>query len=325
MEGTNTEGAVSDAEFDQSVSTASDKEVKELLDYAMKVEAGEIDEEEEKPSAEKAAKEEAEPKGDKEEDAEPADEAGEAESEPDKKPEGESSEDLKSENKVLRAKVENLERYKKESDTFIATRNQELGETRKALREVKAQLEEGLEAKLTESPKEGLDDRDKIAQIDNELRGIDQEQQALEQIRVNQQIVFKHLKPDEIDIDAMAETLKSDGFGEDVINNLRQNPFGFVRGDVFVHLARRARTQGFLNKLLPYTKALVKRVSELEKKAKEGPRTALRAVQRNLRAPTPITSASGSARPSKKGLDGVDPTKLSDDELKSALREARGF
>ena len=320
-----TEGVVSDADFDKTVSTASDAEVKELLSYAQKVEAGEIEEDEEEPSAEKATQERAEPEADGDEDEEPADEAGEAESEPKEKAEGEKGKELETENKALREQVLKLERYKKESDTFIASRNTELGETRKALQEVRRQLEEGLETKLTESPKEGLDDRDKISQIDKELRSIDTEQQALEQIQVNQHVVFKHLPPEEIDIDSMAEILKGDGFGEDIVNNFKKNPFGFVRGDVFVHLAKRARAQGMLTKLIPYTKALLKKTKELEKQVKQGPRSALRAVQRNLRAPTPITSANGSSRPAKKSLDGVDPTKLTDDEIKSALREARGF
>lgn len=215
----------------------------------------------------------------------------------------------------LEAQNEELQERLEQQELFIKRRNSELGELRRQLQDQAKTLRE--EAKELD----GIDSdqayakRKEADQLEAEAEKAKSEVEAQSRVHEAQLLFAQHLRPNEMDLPAMVETLRRDGTDERVVKAFEQNPWVLARPETLIHLQKRANAERMLIKTVEYAKQLI----EENKKLKGKPRDVLNKIQRASSASQSLTAASGGAAQrgelSQKSFD-----KMTDSELDEYLK-----
>lgn len=226
-------------------------------------------------------------------------------------------EPLGQDNEAREAQYRTLIQQLEQQEQFIKRRNSEVGLLRKERQQLIEKLRAGLDDKFAESPSEALRDREIIQQTEQELAQIEQ-QHAVEAMRHhNEKVVAQHLNPNDVQISAMVDVLKSDNLPDNVIHQFVADPYGSVSADALIHLAKRAYERQQLQHLYQYAKRVTAERDKLKGKAS----SVLSRVQRVSRQTPTITARSGgSSATHGRDISEADVTKLSDDELEQLLQ-----
>lgn len=204
-----------------------------------------------------------------------------------------------------------------QQEQFIKRRNGEIGSLRQQLTTLKAQLQETLDERFAESPKEGMKDARKIEEIDQHLGNLDSEEQRINNIHQAQVLVSKHIKPGEVTMDDVVETLKGDGIDPNYIEQFAKSPFENALPETIVHLYKRAKAESMLRKLYAITIAKDEQI----KKLKGNPNEVLANIERAANQGPSINGKTGGSSNGTK--PSMNPALASDEEINQFLKSSR--
>ena len=218
--------------------------------------------------------------------------------------------------KDLELKFEELKRKRQierqQRETYIRRLKDQLGARRQsALAEIETRRKALSTDKFLDDPLTAVDQRLQLKEVEDQLKSINEEEQAADYAIRNQEIFEHHVDPEEITVDDMAATLARDGVDPLIIQQFRQQPFMAADGQVLVHLARRAKAEKLLIQVTEFAKQLQTRVQQLEGK----PKQVLEKVSKQLKAP-PRMGAGAAAGP-RTSFSDRDISEMSNDELMS--------
>lgn len=228
--------------------------------------------------------------------------------------------------------IKKLETIRVQQEAFIQRQQTEYGEMKKRLGNYKleiaeknAQIQKMLENQEVLDPSKIVDYKLEIQKNQQTLEALDQEEtnqdvqfEASMAVKRNFDVVQKNVKPDEWNMDAIAQTLQGDGVPPQVIQQFIANPYAATDGLTLVQLAKRAKAENAVRQLAKYVLTLREQI-ELEKKK---PQALLRNVQKNLSESKTLTNAGGNGG-ANKGMS-VDVNQLSgmsDEELKAIIEQ----
>lgn len=260
------------------------------------------------------------------EDAPPADESSEPQKEADQTEETPEAKEappadvttLQKQIAELTEKNRKLETEADSRELFVKRRSQELGDLKKQLREAQSKLKEGIDELAIESPAKAIDRLQKVQKIDEQIEGIDQEQTEITRVHEAAKTFAKHVKPDEVTIDDMVQSLAEDKIDPHFIQAFRQNPFKVASADSLIQMAKRAKAEKALRSLVP----LVKNLVEENKKLKAKPQEVLKKVNEAARQVPGVTAARGNSAAVTRTV-AADPTSMSDAQIEEFLAAQR--
>lgn len=203
---------------------------------------------------------------------------------------------------------------------FVERKRSEIASLRQRLEEQSRQLQDKIPDLQVENPDAWLDAKGVLKDNLAEINALQRQDQILEQRYQTQVSIETHLKPEEFDVTAMAETLARDGVDAEYINAFRQDPLAILQGDTAIHLAKRAVAEKAVLGIYSAYRTMEKERDELKAKLEQrGPDMVKKFAQASNARQT-ITAQNGAANTS--ASPEIDPTKLSDAELKEFLKKA---
>lgn len=138
-------------------------------------------------------------------------------------------------------------------------------------------------------------------------------------------LVAQMVKPGEVEMDDVIESLRRDGLGEADIARFKADPWTQASPTELLYLHQRARAEKHLTKLVPIALKLQERVKELEGKLKSVSSTndVLGNIQKALRSSPPISASNGaeSAKDSLEDLSESEVARLDDAQLNALLKK----
>ena len=232
----------------------------------------------------------------------------------------------------LLAERERLKKEGNQKELFIQHRNNELGATRQQLAatrqqlaQIREQLFAGLEDKFAENPIQAINDRERIKELDQQIRGIDQKEARAVNIVEAQTLFVKHVDIDNVSIDDLSSVLKDDGFDDAIVANFKANPWEFTSPEALVQLGKRAQDKKTFQQADQDRRILARHVMALNeeiKKLKARPSQVLTSIRKNLDRMPNINAASSSSNGRRTSIDPASIPHLSNQEVKEALNAA---
>lgn len=221
----------------------------------------------------------------------------------------------KSELKALTKSAERSEENEKQvkhQKAFIASRNQEIGELRKSLKEAKERLGEGLDD-LPQS--QAIEQADKIKEINSELDGLDQEEALNNHVLRVHEAVSKHVDFKTFGPEDVADVLLNDGVDKSYIAQFLANPYPqFSSEGEAVQLYKRAAERRLMKKLVGF----IKKIRSENVKLKSKPERIMNKVTKLLDAPSKLNGGSGTSTGRRK-VSERDIELMDDAELDALL------
>lgn len=214
----------------------------------------------------------------------------------------------------LQKAYEKQQQVLQQTNEFVQRRNTELGELRKRLRQAQEQLQEGLDEKFQESPQEALKDYQVLQQIDENLKGIDKEEHNINSVYDRQKVVAKHIKPGDVDVEDMLQSLRDDGIQETYVEQFRQNPWQMAQAETIIQLGKRAKAERAIRSLIPVMQKLL----EENKQLKQKPQKAINNLVNAIQSESPSISSKHDSD-SQRDLSNVDVSEWTEAELNSFL------
>lgn len=227
------------------------------------------------------------------------------------------------------AENERLKKEGNQKELFIKHRGTELGQLRaenaqktRDLEELRARLANGLDDRFVENPKQALEDRDRIKQIDQDIEALETREARATGIVEAQTLFLRHVDIDKVSLDDVADVLRSEGMDESFVAQFKANPWEFTSPETLVQFGKRAMERKEYTKADADRRLLAKHVlylNEQLKAQKSRPGQVLAQVQKNLNQAPPLKST-GSSSP--KAAMELDPVRMSISELDAALKHA---
>lgn len=217
---------------------------------------------------------------------------------------------------------QDFERMQKQLDgmeLLIKRRTSELAEVKKQLRDFVDKTQQNLDEQWLESPTQAYANMRKIEMAQEQLKQAEAEEQALTNTHQAQVLLAHHVGADNFDVEAIGQSLLSDGLPEEFVQTFVTNPYQAALPETLIQLSKRAvaekkvrELEAALQQIVPYTQKLLE-----EKKA--APQNVLKNVSSALRQSPQITgSAGGTGQPT--GGRVVEPSLMSDVELEEFLK-----
>ena len=231
---------------------------------------------------------------------------------------GPDAKELQSVIDAQQAEIQKANRRLEQQELFIKRRSTEIGELRKERKELLAQID----AKIDEA----VDAKDiyklqrQREKAEEEIGQLDAQEQETAQIQADAQAIQKVLRPEEADMEAIAELLVADGVPASHVETFKKNPFAFKMGraDALIQLGKRSFERRVLVQVLGKYK---EQKAELDKLKNKGNKV-VKGVERALRQEASVNGAAGDSS-SAEGRPS-DVTQLSDDELDRFLAQSEG-
>ena len=214
------------------------------------------------------------------------------------------------------AEREKLVQRIKQQEAYIQRRNQEVGELRKQLKTRNEHLEQDLDDKFIENPREAMKAEAEIAKNKDAIDKLEAEQGRLSELHDAQVAVASHLRPDEANLDGMVECLKADGVDPAYIQEFRANPYGVARPETIIQLGKRQKSELLLRQVVGYTKKLLAENQQLKKKSGQ----VVDKIQSALKEPPQVTARSGGGSNTSKmpAIDSI--SSWSEEEINAHLQ-----
>lgn len=193
--------------------------------------------------------------------------------------------------------------------------SQELGELRKQLREANARLQENLKDVYDDDPVEGTNRLLKIQENERRIKELDEQDSDAERVIRNQQIFFNFVRPEETNVEEMAETLERVGIPQPFIQQFKADPFRAANPESLVFIAKLAQAEKLILRAANHIKQQQSEIETLRKK----PEQVLTKVQQAMKQKPQITGSAGSSS-AKEAIRNLNPVLMSDAELEESLR-----
>jgi len=220
---------------------------------------------------------------------------------------------------VSKADFEAFKKQFQGQELLIKRRTSELGELRRQFQQFVEQTQKTLDEKFYESPTQALADARKIEMAQAKIKELDAEEQSLTNAHQAQVLLAHHVGADGLDVEAISESLASDGLPSDFIDHFRRNPYQSTLPETLIQLAKRANAEKkvrqmeeALNQLVPYTQKLLEERKQL-------PQHVLKNVHSALRQSPQVTASAGGTGQVQGGAS-VDPSSMTDAEIQEFLK-----
>lgn len=200
---------------------------------------------------------------------------------------------------------------------WSARRSNEIGELRKQNKQLIERLNSNLREVMDEDPVAGAKQLRHIENAEQQIAALDHEEAETRRIVESQNLFFNYVKPDEVSVDDMCESLRRDGINEQFIAQFRSNPWLLAHGETMVHLGKRAFAEKLVMQAASRIEAMEAEIAELKKR----PQQVLEGVNRALKQKPQVT-ASGGKPAGKSSLNPRDLSSLSDAELDEILQNS---
>lgn len=228
-------------------------------------------------------------------------------------------EEPKVEQAVSKQDFEAVKKQLEGLELLTKRRTSEIGELRRQLKAYEERLKSNLDEKFYESPTQALEQARQIEMAQKKLQELDQEEQSITNTHQAQVLLAHHVGPDGIDLEAISESLASDGMPPEFVEHFVKNPYNSALPETLIQLAKRANAEKkarqmeeALSQLVPYTKKLLDERQQL-------PHHVLRNVQSALKQAPQVTASVGGTGQTG-GTRAVDPALMSDAELEEFLK-----
>lgn len=223
--------------------------------------------------------------------------------------------DVAAENAKLRAQL-------KQSEEFSKGRSQEIGELRKTVRLLVAEKEARAKEIEVDNPREAMKLDMQVEKLRAEDQELASEEQNISRFREAMEIIPRFLKPEEMDIEAIKAELLEDGLPLKFVEEFATNPIMKTSPDTFIHLSKRAMYGKALRVIIPQLQAVMKERDELKARIGKTGESVVKGIKGALNRPAPVT-ASSSAADSQDRDPVIDPTTMTDAEIKAYLANNR--
>ena len=212
---------------------------------------------------------------------------------------------------AIRKQLEGLELLNKR-------RTSELAEVKRQLKEFRDRVSQNLDEKWLESPTQAYAQARQVEMAQQKIQEIEAEEASLTNAH-QAQVLLAHHVGDGIDVEAIAESLQSDGMPPEFIQSFLSNPYKAALPETLIQLAKRASAEkrireyeSALNEIIPYTQRLLEERKKL-------PSDVLRNVQTALRQSPQVTGSAGGTG-QVRGNSPVEFAAMSDQELQEFLK-----
>ena len=216
---------------------------------------------------------------------------------------------------------EAFEAFKKRvegQELLIKRRTSEIGELKRQLKEVKDHLSTSLDEKFYESPTQALADARKIEMAQQKIQELEAEEQSLTNAHQAQVLLAHHVGED-VDLEAIGESLRSDGMPDEFVQQFVRNPYQSALPETLIQLAKRASAEKKVRQMEEALQQLVPYTQKLLEERKQLPQHVLKNVSSALRqAPQVTGSAGGTGQLGKSRA--VEPASWSDTEIDEFLK-----
>ncbi len=230
---------------------------------------------------------------------------------------------IAAENARLKKEGNQKELFIQRRGTELGNLRAELGKTRKELLAAKQALEQGLQDKFQEDPVKGIEDRERIKELDGQIQGLDSQEARASKIVEAQTFFLRHVDTEKVSPQDIANVLKEDGLSEQHLATFLANPWEWTTPEALVQMGKRAEDRKNHEEAINDRMILARHVLHLQgelDKAKKRPGEVARNIQRNLSRAPSVSSASTSV--SRGGGEDLDPTQMTVAELDAALKNA---
>jgi len=219
---------------------------------------------------------------------------------------------------ISKQDFEALKRKLDGQELLIKRRTSEIGEMRRQLKQFIESTSQNLDEKFYESPTQALQQARQLEMAQQKLQEVEAEEQSLTNAHQAQVLLAHHVGGD-IDLEAIGESLLSDGMPEEFVQQFVRNPYQAALPETLIQLAKRAtaerqvrQMQDALQQLVPYTQKLLEERKQL-------PQHVLKNVSSALRQSPQVTGSAGGTG-QLGGNRAVDPSLMSDAELAEFLK-----
>jgi hypothetical protein len=219
---------------------------------------------------------------------------------------------------VSKQDFEAMKRKLEGQELLIKRRTSEIGEIKRQLQQFIQNTAQNLDEKFYESPTQALQQARQLEMAQQKLQEAEAEEQSLTNAHQAQVLLAHHVGGD-IDIEAIGESLRSDGMPDEFVQQFQRNPYQSALPETLIQLAKRAsaekqvrQMQEALQQLVPYTQKLLEERKQL-------PQHVLKNVSSALRQAPQVTGSAGGTG-QLGGNRAVDPSLMSDAELAEFLK-----
>ena len=226
----------------------------------------------------------------------------------------------KPEAQVSREDYEALRKRVEGQELLLKRRTSDLAEVKKQLREFIQQNTQNLDEQWLESPTQAYAKARQVEMAQQKLQEAEAEEEALTNAHQAQVLLQHHVGQDNLDMEAIAQSLAEDGMPQEFVQTFVRNPYQAALPETLIQLAKRASAEKkvrameqALQQLVPYTKQLLE-----ERKAL--PQNVLKNVSSALRQSPQVTGSAGGTGQIG-GNRAVDPSLMSDSELDELLKD----
>lgn len=220
---------------------------------------------------------------------------------------------------VSREDYEALRKRVEGQELLLKRRTSDLADVKRQLREFITQNTQNLDEQWLESPTQAYAKARQVEMAQQKLQEAEAEEEALTNAHQAQVLLAHHVGQDNVDMEAIAQSLTEDGMPPEFVQTFMNNPYQAALPETLIQLAKRASAEKkvrameqALQQLVPYTKQLLE-------ERKQVPQNVLKNVSSALRQSPQVTAAAGGTGQIS-GNRAVEPSLMSDSELEQFLK-----
>lgn len=219
---------------------------------------------------------------------------------------------------ISKQDFEALKKKLEGQELLIKRRTSEIGEIKRQLKAFIDNASQNLDEKFYESPTQALQQARQLEMAQQKLREVDAEEQSLTNAHQAQVLLAHHVGGD-IDVEAIGQSLLSDGMPENFVAEFVKNPYQAALPETLIQLAKRASAEKKVRQMEEALQQLVPYTQKLLEERKQLPQHVLKNVQSALRQAPQVTGSAGGTG-QLGGNRAVDPSLMTDAELMEFLK-----
>jgi hypothetical protein len=219
---------------------------------------------------------------------------------------------------VSKQDFEAMKRKLEGQELLIKRRTSEIGEIKRQLQQFIQNTAQNLDEKFYESPTQALQQARQLEMAQQKLQEAEAEEQSLTNAHQAQVLLAHHVGGD-IDIEAIGESLRSDGMPDEFIEQFQRNPYQSALPETLIQLAKRASAERKVRQMEEALQQIVPYTQKLLEERKQLPQHVLKNVSSALRQAPQVTGSAGGTG-QLGGNRAVDPSLMSDAELQEFLK-----
>jgi hypothetical protein len=219
---------------------------------------------------------------------------------------------------VSKQDFEAMKRKLEGQELLIKRRTSEIGEIKRQLQQFIQNASQNLDEKFYESPTQALQQARQLEMAQQKLQEAEAEEQSLTNAHQAQVLLAHHVGGD-IDIEAIGESLRSDGMPDEFIEQFQRNPYQSALPETLIQLAKRASAERKVRQMEEALQQIVPYTQKLLEERKQLPQHVLKNVSSALRQAPQVTGSAGGTG-QLGGNRAVDPSLMSDAELMEFLK-----